>query len=291
MKKFILWLLAFVITVVAAVYQRETGPTYPKRLKITLNDKINELKLVRSLSLNEKPEVRLNIVDTSVKARLFYKRFKSDEENKVVDFSYKVYPVHSPFMNKVFKIYEEKGFFASVPQQPAAGKLQYYFEITDSKGTRTFLKDTHVVIRFKGDVPASVLVPHILLMFVAMLFSTLAGLMAIAKVSLYKKYALWTLILFIVGGFILGPLVQYFAFGELWTGIPFGWDLTDNKTLIALIFWILAVVMNKRGDKPIYTILAAIVLLVVFSIPHSLFGSELNYSSGQVTTGIILTFF
>jgi hypothetical protein len=291
MKKFLLWLLAFVITVVAAFYQRETGPTYPKRLKIPLNGTLTELKLVRSLSLNEKPEVRLNINDTSIKARLFYKRYKTDEEYKVTDFVYKIYPVHSPFMNKVFKIYEEKGFFASVPQQPPAGKIQYYFEITDSKGTRSFLKDTPVVIRFKGDVPASVLVPHILLMFVAMLFSTLAGLLAIAKIPVYKKYALWTLFLFIIGGFILGPLVQYFAFGELWTGIPFGWDLTDNKTLIALIFWILAVIMNKRDDKPFYTILAAIVLLVVFSIPHSLFGSELNYSSGQVTTGIILSFF
>jgi hypothetical protein len=291
MKKFILWLLAFIITVVAAIYQRETGPTYPKRLKIPLDNSMTELKLVRSLSLNEKPQVKLNINDTTIKARLYYKRFKSDEEYQVTDFSYKVYPVHSPFMNKVFKIYEEKGLFASVPQQPPAGKLQYYFEITDSKGTRTFLKDTPVVIRFKGDVPAFVLIPHILLMFVAMLFSTLAGLMAISKVSLYKKYALWTLILFIIGGFILGPIVQNFAFGELWTGIPFGWDLTDNKTLIALIFWILAVVMNKRSDKPIFTVLAAIVLLVVFSIPHSLFGSELNYSSGQVTTGIILSFF
>ena len=291
MKKFFLWFLAFVITVAAAIYQRETGPTYPKRLKVSLNGTTSELKLVRSMGLNEKPEVRLNTSDTTVKARLFYKRFKSDEEYQVTDFSYKVYPVHSAIMNKVFKIYEEKGLFATVPQQPPAGKLQYYFEITDSKGTKTFLKDTPVVIRFKGEVPASVLVPHILLMFIAMLFSTLAGLMAIAKVSLYKRYALWTLILFIIGGFILGPLVQYFAFGELWTGVPFGWDLTDNKTLIALIFWVLAVVMNKRGDKPFYTILAAIVLLLVFSVPHSLFGSELNYSTGHVTTGIILSFF
>ena len=41
------------------------------------------------------------------------------------------------------------------------------------------------------------------------------------------------LLLLAVGGFILGPLVQNYAFGELWTGVPFGWDLTDNKTLIA----------------------------------------------------------
>jgi hypothetical protein len=260
-------------------------------MDITLNNKITELKLVRSLSLNAKPEVRLNISDTSVKAKLFFKRYKTDEAFQSVVFVYRESPVKSFIMNKIFKIYEDKGFFAVVPQQPPAGKIEYYFEITDSQGSKTFLKETPVIIRFKGDVPAFVLIPHILLMFLAMLFSTLAGLMSIIKFPLYKKYAVWTLFLFIAGGFVLGPLVQYFAFGELWTGIPFGWDLTDNKTLIALIFWILAVAMNKNKERPLYTALAAIVLLLVFSIPHSLFGSELHYSTGHIPSGIILNFF
>jgi len=52
MKKFILWFLAFVITLSAAVYQRMTGPTYPKRINVTVNKNIQQLKLVRSLSLN-----------------------------------------------------------------------------------------------------------------------------------------------------------------------------------------------------------------------------------------------
>ena len=124
-----------------------------------------------------------------------------------------------------------------------------------------------------------------------MLFSTLAGLMAVIKYPLYKKYGILTLILFSVGGMVLGPIVQYYAFGDLWTGIPFGWDLTDNKTLIALIFWILAVFMNRKQERPLYTALAAFVLLLVFSIPHSLFGSQLDYSTGQVTQGIILNLF
>ena len=98
-------------------------------------------------------------------------------------------------MNKIFKMTEEKGFFAEVPQQPAAGKVQYYFEITDSKGTNTYFKDAPVVIRFKGGVPGFILVPHILFMFIAMLFSTLAGLMSVIKFPLYKKYTIWTLIL------------------------------------------------------------------------------------------------
>ena len=194
-------------------------------------------------------------------------------------------------MNKVFKITEEKGLFAEVPQQPAAGKLQYYLEITDSKGTRTLLKETPVVIRFKGTVPGFILLPHIILMFLAMLFSTGAGLLSVAKLPSYKKYSIWTLILFIAGGMILGPFVQNYAFGDYWTGVPYGWDLTDNKTLIALLFWILAVVMNRKKERPLYTILAAVVLLLVYSIPHSLFGSELDYASGQVTQGLILIFF
>jgi hypothetical protein len=291
MKKTVLWFLAFLITISAAIYQRKTGPTYPKRFDISVNGKVNDLKLVRSLSLNQKPEIRLSLTDTSVKAKLFFKRFKTDEEYQTADFTYKSVPVKSFIMNKLFKIYNEDGFYASVPQQPPAGKIQYYFELTDSNGSKTYLKDTPVVIRFKGDVPAFVLVPHILLMFIAMLFSTLAGLMSLVKFPAYKKYSVWTLILFILGGFALGPIVQYYAFGELWTGIPFGWDLTDNKTLIALIFWILAVAMNRKKDRPLYTALAAFVLLLVFSIPHSLFGSELNYSSGHVTQGIILNLF
>ena len=291
MKKVILWSLAFIITIIAAIYQRQTGPTYPKRMDASVNDSVYNLKLIRSIDLTERSEVKLKIYDTSVNAKLYYKRLGSADEYQSSDFSYKVYPVDSYLMNKVFKITEEKGFFAAVPPQPPAGKLQYYFEITDSKGTVTYFKDEPVTIRFKGGVPAYILIPHVLCMFIAMLFSTLAGLMAIIKYPLYNKYAIWTLILFTIGGMVFGPIVQYDAFGDYWTGVPFGWDLTDNKTLIAFIFWILAVIMNRKKERPLYVVLAAAVLLIVFSIPHSLFGSQLDYNTGKVTQGIILNLF
>lgn len=291
MKKFILWFLAFIITIFAAYYQRKTGPTYPKAMNVDINDSTYELKLVRSLGLDERPEVRLKIADTTVKAKLHFRRYKTTDEYTVSEFRYKVYPVNSLVMNSIFKITEEKGFYAAVPQQPPAGKLEYFIELADSKGTQFLLKDNPLIIRFKGSVPSFILVPHIFFMFLAMLFSTLAGLMGITRDPLYKKYSWWTMIILIAGGMILGPLVQKFAFGELWTGVPFGWDLTDNKTLIALIFWIIAVAMNRKKDRPLFTILAAVVLLLIFSIPHSMFGSELDYASGQVTQGFILIFF
>jgi hypothetical protein len=291
MKRFLLWFLALLITIGTAYYQRKSGPTYPKRTSVAVNDTTYDIKLVRSLDLGERPEVKLKIADPDIKAKLFFKRFRSEDQYQVSDFVYKVYPVKSFLMNEVFKITQEKGLFAEVPKQPAAGKLQYYIEITGSKGTVILFKDNPVVIRFKGSVPGYILTPHILFMFLAMFFSTLAGLMAAIKYPKYKKYGIWTLVLLFAGGMILGPLVQKFAFGELWTGVPFGWDLTDNKTLIALLFWIAAVVMNLKKDRPLWIIIASIVLIVVFSIPHSLFGSELDYESGKVIQGLILFFF
>ena len=80
MKKFILWSLALIITLTAAIYQKYTGPTYPKRIEVKLNGNLYDLKLVRSIALNEPSEVKLKIADSSVKAILFVKRLNSPDE-------------------------------------------------------------------------------------------------------------------------------------------------------------------------------------------------------------------
>ena len=290
MKKSILLFLAFLITAGAAIYQRKTGPTYPKEVTVNLNDSLYTIELIRSIGLDERPEVKLKITDTTIKAKLFFKRYRTQDDYQLREFIYKEYPVNSFIMNKIFHISSEKGYFASVPQQPPAGKIQYYIELEDKSGSKSVMKDTPVVIRFKGGVPGYILVPHIIFMFLAMLYSTAAGLFAAFKVPVYKKYSKLALGLLIAGGLLLGPIVQKYAFGEFWTGIPLA-DLTDNKLLIALAFWVYAVVINRTKEKPLPALIAAIVLLLVYSIPHSLFGSELDYSSGKVIQGLILVFF
>lgn len=281
------WFIAFIITVTAVIYQRKTGPTYPKRLKVMVNDSVYNVKMVRSLSLDDRPVVKLKIADSSIQAKLYFRKFPTNDTFQVVCFQYEEKKIHSFVMNKIFGIYNENGFYAAIPPQPAAGKIQYYLEITDKNGTKEYFKDIPMVIRFKGAVPASILIPHIFIMFLAMFFSNLAGLMAVGKRLRYKFYAVLTMILLITGGLILGPLVQKYAFGDLWTGVPFGWDLTDNKTLICLIFWIIAVIKLRKEYSPLWVIVAALVMLVIYSIPHSMFGSELNYETGKVITGCI----
>jgi hypothetical protein len=76
--------------------------------------------------------------------------------------------------------------------------------------------------------------------------------------------------------------MQKFAFGVAWSGFPLGMDLTDNKTLIAFLFWIAALVAGRKGKaaRP-FVIAASLVTLLIFLVPHSLFGSELDYSKIQ----------
>jgi hypothetical protein len=81
-----------------------------------------------------------------------------------------------------------------------------------------------------------------------------------------------------------------YAFGEAWAGVPFAWDLTDNKTLIAFIFWVLAWIMNHKKERPVYTIIAAVVVLIIFSIPHSMFGSQLDPNTGKIIQGFVTLF-
>jgi hypothetical protein len=117
-------------------------------------------------------------------------------------------------------------------------------------------------------------------MFLAMLFSTRAGIEAIRKGRQTYFLSVFTLILLTAGGLFLGPVVQKYAFDAYWTGWPFGHDLTDNKTLIAVIGWLFAVLKLRRNrNARAWAIVAAILLLAVYLVPHSLYGSEIDYTN------------
>lgn len=269
-KKIIIsWVLATIITLGAAYYQRKTGPSYEKKVIVDIKENSYKFKLERSHSSSSDYEVKLPIADNSVRGFIIFRK----------------YPTHNKWDTVAMKR-SGNVMISYLPKQPPAGKLEYYFIFRTGAETYPILQENPVVIRYKGDVPFfPILLPHILFMFLAMLLSNVAGLISIFKIEKARLYTFITFTSMLIGGMILGPIVQKYAFGELWTGIPFGWDLTDNKTLIAFIAWIVALIMNRKKFRPSYIIAAAIVTLVIFSIPHSMFGSELNPSTGTITTG------
>jgi hypothetical protein len=155
----------------------------------------------------------------------------------------------------------------------------YYVYLEYQSTSVSLTGEDPVILRYKGPVPAWVLIPHVLFMFMAMLLSNRAGLESLDRNGNSKKYLKWVIGLFFIGGFILGPVVQKYAFGEFWTGVPFGWDLTDNKTLLGMLGWLYAWIRNRKGHTSRGAILfAAFLLLAVYLIPHSMFGSELDYT-------------
>jgi hypothetical protein len=126
------------------------------------------------------------------------------------------------------------------------------------------------------------------MMVLTVIWSMATILFALAKIPVYKTYVGITIIFLILGGFILGPIVQKFSFGQLWTGWPFGDDLTDNKTLFALIAFLAAWFLRKKSYGRWLAIGAALVMLAVYLIPHSMNGSELDVETGEVVTGSLL---
>jgi len=272
-KKFLLWFLVIIITLLFAVFQKMTGPTYPIKGKIIINGKNLKYRLPRSNNTGENCQIVLKDNNTISKAFLFYKRHNTKDDFTSIE------------MKR-----ENNTLVASLPSQPPAGKLDYNIKIITRERVKWINhKGKLIVIRFKGAVPAYILIPHIFFMFFTLMFAVRTFFEALKKKPKYlKKYLKWTFWTLIIGGAILGPIVQKYAFGAFWTGIPFGYDLTDNKTLIAIIGWFIALLKVKSDDDEKgkkWVIGAFLLMTVVYLIPHSTLGSTLDYSKMKITTG------
>ena len=259
------WALAILITLAAAVWQRMSGPTYPLRGTVALGGQEIALRLTRSHSVASRQPVTVVAPDSTVTGVVEWRRFPTGD------------PWQTEPMTRTGETLEARLPPPPEAPMPLAGKLEYRVRL--SRGTeRVDFPATPAVTRFKGDVPAAILIPHIFAMFFGMLLSTRTALAAL----LGGRTRLWgdlTLALLVLGGLIFGPLVQKYAFGAYWTGVPWGWDLTDNKTLLAAAAWLLAA-LPLRGQRHgrAAVIVAAVTTLVVFAIPHSIWGSEAKWS-------------
>lgn len=260
-----LWIAALAVTILLAGFQRMTGPSHPMRGEVVLAD-AQTVRYFFPRSNEGGPELRVTLPGpTGTTATLEWRRFPTDE----------------PYRHQTMAPDGSGRLAAAIPRQPAAGKVEYriLLELGDDKisipATET------VVARFRDDVPAGVLVPHILSMFLSMLLSTRALLEVLRRgAPPARGLVLASMALLVVGGLILGPIVQRFAFGAYWTGWPFGDDLTDNKTLFAFLAWLPATVAAWRGARTrIAVAIGWVVMMGVFLIPHSARGSQLDWST------------
>lgn len=262
----LLWVLAFVLTAGSAIYQRMTGPTYPIRGTTTVAGHEAQYKLLRSHDTGQDARVQIEAPSSAVSGTVTYRRFRSHDDWTT-----------APLQR------EGNTLIARIPEQPAAGKVMYRVEL-QAEGERITLTPEPVIIRFKGSVPEPVLIAHIIIIFAGMFVSLRAGFEALRPVPRPYALAVVTTLCLVVGGLILGPVVQKYAFGAYWTGWPFGHDLTDNKLAAAVIAWAIAwwrlhkaPPEKRRG----WVLFACVVTLAVWLIPHSVWGSELDFTQAE----------
>ncbi|OGR69418.1 MAG: hypothetical protein A2081_00495 [Elusimicrobia bacterium GWC2_61_19] len=268
MNKKLLWLFSFLITVFFALFQRMTGPTYPVKGGAVDGTGIYYYYLPRSCTTEPNDCLITVSYKGPLEGRIEWQRYNTGE-------SFRSEPLQS----------SNGRLFYWLPSQPPAGKVQYRVYVKHPSGEYELSRGP-LVLRFKGAVPAWILGPHILLMFLFMLFSVRIFLSAAFALEPVKHSVPATVVFLLLGGFVFGPLTQYYAFGQAWTGFPYGRDLTDNKTLLMLVFWLIALWAVLKGRAARFWLIAAFaVTAAVYFVPHSLFGSELDYSKNQVVTG------
>lgn len=263
----LLWAAAFVLMVGAAVWQRTTGPTYPRRGHSEIAGQDVRWRLLRS-SVSGAPLLVSIPAPAGVTGVAHYRR----------------YPLAEPY-EAVPMTRDGESLDALLPSQPPAGKLEYYAVV----GAVRIPEGDPIVMRFKGDVPAGVLIPHVVFMFLSMMLGVRTALAALLARPEAARYARVVVVGLTIGGLVLGPIVQKYAFDAYWTGWPFGADLTDNKTLAMWLAWVVAAIVLGRRTDPAdrmaraAVVVAAVVMLAVYVVPHSLRGSQLDY--GKLEAG------
>ncbi|MBZ5589004.1 MAG: hypothetical protein LAO05_10620 [Acidobacteriia bacterium] len=261
------WALAVAITLGSLVWQRVSGPTYPARGTVSIGGQRIAMTLQRSHGIASDQPITVRAPDAGVSGEVVWRRYPTSDPWQITELQREGQDLHT-----------------TLPKQPAAGKLEYQVRLRHGDEQAIFPRRP-AITRFRGDVPPWILIPHITAMFLGLLFASRAGIEALASDGTPRRCARAALASFVVGGFMLGPAVQKFAFGEWWAGAPYGWDLTDNKTLLAVLAWILAVWALRGGRRARGTVLAAaIVTLGVFAIPHSAWGSQIDWAKIKQTT-------
>ncbi len=281
----LLWGLAVLLTLGCFAYQDKTGPTYPLEGELQTDEGPVRFKFLRSETIGRAlAVVFLDPVPPGIEGYVKYRRYKSNDEWST-----------APLRRGKFEFSRRgrtesvEGVGATLPSlQERAGKYEFFVYVEGDGGLeRSVTGHQAIYARYKAPVPTWALALHIIVIFASMTIALRTVLEAVFN-GRYKRLLWATIISLLLGGYVLGPIVQWYAFGVWWSGVPYGIDWTDNKVLVELFFWILAAYLNRGGRRNRGSVyLAGVMTLLVYFIPHSLFGSEYDYriGSGQGTAG------
>jgi hypothetical protein len=275
--------LAVFLTLLILVFTRKTTAVRSVHQMVQQNGIVIEHNTVPKQVGDEIPVIRAKVEGASV-VRLVYTIGKDGERQSVE---------MSPEQG------EENVFRATIPVHPKGLKAWYHLEAArtgEGEGVAVTLPEKSsdqvkpIRLKFEGEVPAYIVIPHVLAIFSAIFFAVLTLMSAIdvkkGRGTLNKSVKLCgvTVLLLLIGFLPLGWAMNHFAFGVLWEAFPFGRDVTDNKSQIMLLFWLVTLFMVKgtlwgKGERKnlvsdrgysTLVVVSFVATVIILAIPHSL---------------------
>ncbi|MBI2417077.1 MAG: hypothetical protein HYV28_04115, partial [Ignavibacteriales bacterium] len=134
-----IWVIAILVTLGSAYYQRATGPSYPVKGELTLEGTVIQYKLERSHVTGSDYEITIPVTNKSITGIVTWHRYNSDDE-----------------WQQLLLKNDGSRLNATIPSQPPAGKVEYMVTLMTDKSTAQLTIEP-VVMRFRGDVPAYIL--------------------------------------------------------------------------------------------------------------------------------------
>jgi hypothetical protein len=184
-------------------------------------------------------------------------------------------------------------YFGSIPSMARGTLVEYYIQARagDALEVRVPGEDEAggFTFYYKGAPNRTILVAHVVLMFVALFIFLICGYLALRAIRDRRtrlqipRLGFLGGVVFFVSSFPLGMIVAYQTYGTPWTGFPVGDDLTDNKSL-AIVLYFAAATFLYRGSVfkrdpnrdlvkrvstlPYVYLVGVIMTIALFLIPH-----------------------
>ena len=153
-------------------------------------------------------------------------------------------------------------YYAKVSMSDRGSTSQYYIEIRDNSGGRRAALmrngDEAFTVRAVGPTSTWVLALHVGLLLLAFFFVTLAAVRALdicrgaGGVGEVVRPYMMAAVSMLLGGFVVGLLVNHYTHGTLWSGVPFGAGTADNMVQVLFLYYLFMVLISfgflKQGD-------------------------------------------
>jgi|SRR3989338_2373823 len=218
--------------------------------------------------------------------RIFYKKVKREEYKKSVMQRLKDGSTYVDYLPGLSK--GERWFYYIEAEDTTNNILNIPERVKDAE------RQINFYVTFEGKPNRLLFISHIVLAITAVILWIHSVFYAVNYLTTKEKHnirlafysVLYGTLFFFIFAFPVGGYIAHQVFGQAWSGIPFGWDITDNKSLITFLYYVILIYLMKGEfyDSEIWkgnvisdnnfsylTILGIILTIVVYNIPHSYF--------------------